>query len=403
MQAPRTSGSAPATSRWCIIGPTHPFRGGIPRHTTLFTDALAGSGLDVTFLSFTRQYPRWLYKGASDRDPDQLRTTRVEADHELDTVAPWTWRRVARRIDELAPDVLLVVWWHPFFAPMTASLLGHARRHLPDTVRLALCHNVLPHETSPIDRVFSRAALSRADGVVVHAASQERLARDLLRDTPTLVSPHPTYTVDTPAGDAAGRGDGPLTLLFFGLIRPYKGLHVLLRAMPAALKERSLRLVVAGEFWDTPNAYMRLVRELGIDEHVEVRPGYVPDDELVELLAAADLVVAPYRSATQSGTIEMALGAGVPVIASDVGGLADQVRAGVNGLVVPAGDPEALAAAIVDATEPALLTTLTEGARAPATIRTWESLAADVTAFASDLRTAGRPRNGPPTSSPKGA
>lgn len=379
--------SEAATPHWCIVGPTHPFRGGIPRHTTLFTDAVAAAGIDVDLISFSRQYPRWLYKGETDRDDSQLAPQAVAPDHRLDGLGPRSWWQTVRVIERMSPDVLVLVWWHPFFAPMVSALLRGVRRRSPHTVRVALCHNVLPHESSPIDRLLVGHALAPAEGIALHASSQEGVARQLLGPRPTLVTPHPTYRVDAsaPRPGSTDPDDGPLELVFFGLVRPYKGVDVLLRALPAVLRERRVRLTVAGEFWGSADPYVELVRELGLGDHVELRPGYVPDDELAKLLLDADLAVAPYRSATQSGAVEMAYGAGLPVVASRVGGLTEQVNPGVDGLLVPADDPPALAEALTEATEPATLARLTEGALARSSSRTWDGLVEDLRGFADEL------------------
>ncbi|MFP3899978.1 MAG: glycosyltransferase [Acidimicrobiia bacterium] len=378
------------TGPWCIVGPTHPFRGGIPRHTTLLTDAAAETGIDTQLVTFTRQYPGWLYKGASDRDPDQLSPKVARTERILDSLNPVTWRRGARLIGHTSPRAMVVVWWHPFFAPMVATLLRQVRRRSPSTIQLALCHNVLPHESSPVDRRLTRTALAPVDGLVVHAESQARIARDLVGDRPTLVTPHPTYTFSPEVLAARRPRDDTVRLLFFGLVRHYKGVDVLLRALPRVLRERPVHLVIAGEFWDRPEDHRALARTLGVERHVEFRAGYVPDDELPRLFGTTDLVVAPYRSATQSGAVEMAFGAGLPVVASRVGGLAHQVRDGTNGLLVPPDDPEALSRALLDATAAPMLDRLTAGARAPETVHTWTDLVGDIDGMVTELDARGR-------------
>lgn len=369
-------------TRWCIVGPTHPFRGGIARHTTLLADAAAEAGIDVRLVSFSRQYPRWLYKGVSDRDPEQLVPQRLTPEHLLDGVDPRTWWHTAGSIAEDRPDVLVSVWWHPFFAPATGTMVRRIRRRSPATTCLALCHNVLPHEESFTDRALVRFALGRHDGLVVHSDTEGRTAHQLLGDLPVTVSPHPTYQVELGDPPRSRCDDQPLTLLAFGLVRAYKGIDVLLRALPAVLERREVRLVVAGEFWDPVEPYEDLVRELGIGAHVEIRNGYVPEDELVSLLAQADVMVAPYRTATQSGAVEMAFGAGLPVVASDVGGLGDQIDPGVDGLLVPPEDVAALSRALLNATEPDTLERLRAGAAGRSPARTWGQLVEDLVSFA---------------------
>ena len=375
-------------SHWCIVGPTHPFRGGIPRHTTLFADAAAGSDLDVDLVTYTRQYPEWLYKGESSRDPQQITPAAVTPEYRLDGIGPHTWWRTGRTIAARRPDVLIVIWWHPWFAPMVGTVLRQVRRRSPATLRIALCHNVFPHEGSRLDRRLVRYALTPLDGLVVHAASERDLANRLLADPPVLVTPHPTYTVDSARRQPTVPDERqPLTLLAFGIVRRYKGIDVLLRALPDVLRERSVRLIVAGEFWDPVAPYQDLIRDLGLEEHVELRASYVPEDELAELLGSADLMVAPYRSATQSGAVEMAFGAGLPVVGTSVGGLADQIDDTVNGLLVPPDDPGALSRALVDATDLATLARLTKGARSDGTLRPWTGLVDDIRGFAASLAT----------------
>lgn len=373
--------------RWCIVGPTHPFRGGIPRHTTLLGEAVAARNIDLQVITFTRQYPRLLYKGASDRDPGQLPPVGFVPDRMLDSIGPVSWTRTARAIAAANPDVVLAVWWHPFFAPMYGTLLRQVQRRAPEATRLALCHNVLPHETSVVDRVLTRAALAPVDGLVVHAASQREVAAELLGPKPTLVTPHPTYVVDAevhapPRSDA----DGPVTLLFFGLVRPYKGLDVLLRALPAVLRKRHVRLIVAGEFWEPVESYAGLISDLGVGDHVDLRPGYVPESDLVKLLGEADLVVAPYRTATQSGVVEMAFGAGVPVVATRVGGLSEQVDHRVDGLLVEPADEAGLASALIAATEADTLRDLSRAAGSHASGRTWDSMVDAICRFVGTVR-----------------
>jgi glycosyltransferase involved in cell wall biosynthesis len=246
---------------------------------------------------------------------------------------------------------------------------------------------VVPHESSPFDRLLVRRALAPVEGLVVHATSQEAVAAQLLGPKPALVTSHPTYIVDAALSTPRPRNrQGPVNLLFFGIVRHYKGVDVLLRALPSVLRKRSVRLVIAGEFWDPAQAYRDLIRDLKLDAHVDLRPGFVPDDELTKLLVEADLMVAPYRSATQSGAVEMAFGAGVPVVASRVGGLADQIDDGTDGLLVPAEDVASLSQVLVRATDPRTLDRLTAGARSRATAHTWTTLVNGVQSFSASLR-----------------
>jgi glycosyltransferase involved in cell wall biosynthesis len=212
---------------------------------------------------------------------------------------------------------------------------------------VALCHNVLPHERKPYDVPLTRRLLRRVDGVLVHSAQQAQLARDLVPGTPVRIAGLPAH-LPTPGGPpAADLGGEPAEprnrLLFFGIVRPYKGLDVLLTALS---KIDGVALTVAGEFWGGVDETRALISSLGMDARVELRPGYVPATEVPGLFANADALVLPYRTATASQNVFMAYEHGVPVIATRAGTLADHVRDGVDGILCEPDDVESLTGAL---------------------------------------------------------
>jgi glycosyltransferase involved in cell wall biosynthesis len=196
---------------------------------------------------------------------------------------------------------------------------------------------------------ITRLVLSPADGIVVHAQSDAAVLKQLLPDANYIVTPHPTYaelgTSETAVLPVPIPNDRPL-LLFAGFVRPYKGLDILLDAMPLVLEKRPLHLLVAGEFWQGTAVYEEQIERLGIADAVTLLDDYLPNEALAACLRRADVVVLPYRSATQSGIIQMAFGQGKPVITTDVGGLAEVVDNGRTGFVVLSENPHALAEAI---------------------------------------------------------
>ncbi|MCA9969062.1 MAG: glycosyltransferase [Anaerolineales bacterium] len=335
-------------ARYALIGPTYPYRGGIASYTTLLAETLRQTH-EVLLISFSRQYPRWLFPGKSDRDPSQ-RPLRTPAEFLLNPLNPFSWRRTLRRLRAWQPDVVVIPWWVPFWAPAWAAL-GRGVRRLPSRPRLLfICHNVLPHEQGrlrPLLPALTRWALAPGSGFVVHSAADGRILQQLLPGAPMRVTPHPTYAALGAAPDAplpvALPADRPL-LLFAGFVRPYKGLDVLLDAL-AQLK-RPLHLLVAGEFWQGSAAYAAQIAALGLSDRVTLLDAYLPNETLAAAMRRAAVVVLPYRSATQSGIIQLAFGLGRPVITTDVGGLAEVVTHAQTGLVVPPEDPAALAAAI---------------------------------------------------------
>lgn len=339
-------------TRFCLIGPTYPYRGGIAHYTTLLARHLRAAGYETLLISFSRQYPAWLFPGRSDKDPSE-RPLRTAAEYLLDPLDPLSWRRALRRIREWRPDVVVIPWWVPFWAPAWAAL-GRGIKRLPGAPRLLfICHNVLPHEQGKLSRHLLPAvikwALAPADGFITHSQTDKDTLTRFFPEAGIRVTALPTYqsvgqaaTVDLPV---VLPDDRPL-LLFCGFVRPYKGLDVLLDALPLVLAKRPLHLLVAGEFWQGAETYRRQIADLQLEEDVTIIDEYLPDELLTTCIARADVVVLPYRSATQSAVIQVAFGQAKPVITTNVGGLAEAVEDGRTGLVVPPENPHALAEAI---------------------------------------------------------
>lgn len=334
-------------TRFCLIGPSYPYRGGIAHYTALLAHHLR-QGHETLLISFTRQYPQWLFPGRSDRDPSR-RPLQTPAEYLLDPLSPVSWRRTLRRIRAWQPDAVVVPWWVPFWAP-TWMVLGRGIKRLPGRPKLVfICHNVLPHESGRFDRLALRLALAPADAFVVHARSDAERLMLHFPQARVAVTPLPTYepllATDGASLPVTLPDDRPI-LLFCGFVRPYKGLDVLLDALPLVLSRRPVHLLVAGEFWHGEAAYRAQIERLGLQDAVTILNRYLPNETLAACLARADLVVLPYRSASQSAIVQLAFGQGIPVITTDVGGLADAVMHDSTGLVVPPENPQALAEAI---------------------------------------------------------
>ena len=338
-------------TRFCLLGPTYPYRGGIAHYTTLLTQALREE-YETLLISFSNQYPKILFPGKSDRDPSK-NPLRTEAEYLLNPLNPLSWRKALKRMREWQPDVVIIPWWHPYFAPMW-GVLGRSIKRLPSQPKLLfICHNVLPHEQSKVSKMvlpsITKAVLRTGDGFVVHSEKDGRLLKQFLPQANIQVTAHPTYQAI--GKDSVGTipvnvpEDRPL-LLFAGFVRPYKGLDILLDTMAIVLEKRPFHLLVAGEFWQGNEQYQAQIERLGISDAVTIIDEYLPDETLAACLERADVTVLPYRSATQSGIIQAAFGHGCPVITTDVGGLGEVVENGRTGLIVPPENPQALAEAI---------------------------------------------------------
>jgi glycosyltransferase involved in cell wall biosynthesis len=324
--------------------------GGAAQFNTALLSALRERG-PVTALTWRRLYPPLLHRrGTHDT---VSRSARLEpALPVLDWVDPRSWRRAIHLVRESASRALILPWVHPVTTPQYAYLLANAPE---DVAKVVICHNVLPHERVPLSRACARSVLGRADVIVAHSAPMRAELDQLGVGARVLDAFHPRFSardlaeLPSPAAIAAERarqGHPDLSLLAFGAVRPYKGFDIAVRALAELDRDLKVRLTIAGVFWDGGTELRRLVTELGLEDRVELRDGFVSNEEAALLFSAADATVLPYRSATQSGVVQLAFAYGVPVLATSVGGLPEAVRDGVDGLLCPPESPSALATAI---------------------------------------------------------
>jgi glycosyltransferase involved in cell wall biosynthesis len=339
--------------RICVVGPTYPYRGGIAHYTTLLVRQLRAAGHWTKLYSFTRQYPRFLFPGKTDRDPSAM-PLRVDAEYVLDPINPYTWWRLYRKVRHDAPDLLVLQWWVPYWTPCLTVLSSLVKQRTRSKI-LYICHNVVPHDGGgTLDRRFALTVLRRGDAFIVHSEQDLWRLRALLPAAQVRHTHHPTYQplADTASDDVSGLrqelGIGAeRVVLFFGFVRQYKGLDYLIRAMAPVNSRRPVHLLVVGEFWTSEDYFVALAEQFGVRDRVTFVNRYVPNEDLGRYFGLADAVVLPYISATQSGVAQLAFGFGKPVITTRVGGLPEVVRDGQTGLIVPPQDWEALAEAIL--------------------------------------------------------
>lgn len=333
-----------------LIGPVYPYKGGIAHYTSLMCRALSGK-YDVELISYKMQYPRFLFKKEQKdyrNDVFQIK----DAQFLINTANPFNIARISRQIRKRHPDLVIMQWWHPYFAPcyriMEATLGANVRK-------MFVCHNVFPHERFPADRLLTKMVLRKADYFLLHSQSDREDLLTIKPDARYIQNPHPTYNAFQIRNITKGQARNELSLqeeekivLFFGFVREYKGLKHLITAMPDVKKQLgNVRLIIAGSFGSNREEYMRLIDEKRVKDCIKVVDGYIPDHEVEQYFAACDIVVLPYESATQSGIIQIAYGFGKPVIATNVGGLPDAVTDGRTGYIVDRGDAKQLADAII--------------------------------------------------------
>ena len=317
----------------CIVGPAYPYRGGLASIMETMARVYQAEGHEVKIYTFTVQYPSLLFPGKTQYvttpPPSDLHIERV-----LNNVNPLNWIKVGLRLRREAPDMILMKYWTPFMAPCFGTIARIARRNGKTKV-ICQIDNVEPHEHHLIDKPFNRYYLGAVDGFVYMS---EQVGGELRAYTsaPAIFSPHPMFenfgerVERNEACERLGLDAEKRYLLFFGLIRDYKGLDLLLEAFEG-VENSDLRLLVAGEFYNDKEQYRPLLDRLG--ERVVLHEGFVKDDDVRYYFSVADALILPYRTATQSGVTQIAYNFSVPMIVTRVGGLPEIVPDGRVGFV----------------------------------------------------------------------
>lgn len=307
---------------------------------------------DVKFFSFKRQYPLWLYPGTSDRDTSRLAVRDGQAEAVLDSLNPLTWIGTYSRIRKFDPDLVIIPWWVAFWTPQFWTISRLIRRNLKAKL-LFICHNVVEHESNSIKKFCTKLVLKNGTHFIVHCEEDLKNLRDIIPQANAVKSFHPIYDAFKNKMADKKQAQKQLSLsgnviLFFGFIRPYKGLKYLLEAMPDVLSQIDVTLLVVGEFWKDKKQYIEQIGRLGLNDRVVVVDKYVPNEDVGRYFAACDVVVLPYVSATGSGIAQLAYGFEKPVISTRTGSLGEIVIDGKTGFLAEPGDSESLAASIVD-------------------------------------------------------
>ena len=361
----RNAAGACLSRKFTFLGPAWPYRGGIATIIETLARVFARRGAQVDIKTFSVQYPEWLFPGKSQfRGGDPPQDLHIERC--VNTANPLNWLKVGRRIRREAPDAVILKYWTPFMAPCFGTIARVAKRGggksgQKRTKFLVQLDNITPHERRWFDGPLTRPFVRSMDGFIYMSEQVGRELAEFDTTKPRLYSPHPIFDhfgEPLPRREAAARlGLDPECeyVLFFGLVRAYKGLDMLLDAWAATAAADSAtqkkgaqgrrKLIIAGEFYDDVEKYRAQIAALGLGEDVIVHDRFIHDDEIPLYFSLADLLVLPYRSATQSGVTQIAFHFDVPIIVTDVGGLPEIVRDGVVGYVCRP-DPESIAAAI---------------------------------------------------------
>lgn len=362
-----------------ILGPAWPYRGGIAAFNERLARQYQQEGHEVEIVTFTLQYPSFLFPGktqySEEPAPEGLKITRL-----LNSINPISWWRTGRYIKRQRADLLVTAFWLPFMAPALGTTGRVAKRK--GLRRVAILHNLIPHEKRLGDKMFSRWFVGANDGFVTLSKSvlEDLNVFDPQKIKPRVFSPHPLYDhygkslTRKEALDLIGLRESQHYVLFFGFIRDYKGLDLLLDAMADERMEHlGVKLIVAGEFYGDPKPYQEQISRLDISDRVVLHTDFIPDHEVNRYFCAADLVAQPYKSATQSGVSQIAYHFEKPMVVTNVGGLPEIVPNEKAGFVVEP-DAQHIADAIVRYFKEDWQKRLTEGCRQEKQKYSWSNM-----------------------------
>ena len=332
-----------------IVSAAYPLRGGIAHFAGLLYKELI-SYFDVDVITFKRQYPSFLFPGKTQLesgDSVEKIPTRVV----LDSINPFNWIKVGKKIRDAEPELLILKYWMPFFAPVYGVISRIVKKN-GKTKILAICHNIIPHEKKPGDLALTKFFFSSVDYFILLSNSVKDDLLSIVNQTNYKVLFHPVYSnFGSPITKSEAKQhlkiEEEKILLFFGFIREYKGLDTLLEAIAILRSQLKFKLIVAGEFYSNEDKYLKLIDKLDLKKWVSLHNDFIPQEEVKYYFSACDVVVLPYKSATQSGIVQIANNFNKPMISTNVGGLGEVIKNGETGYLVEKENPPQLADAIL--------------------------------------------------------
>ena len=332
-----------------IIGPAWPLRGGLSAFDEKLATQFTEKGIQTRIDTFSLQYPSILFPGKSQYTTDP-KPNNVNIEVCINSINPFNWIKIGLKLHREKPDLIIVRFWIPFLAPCLGTILKIAKKNKYTKV-ISIVDNMIPHEKRIGDRLLTNYFVKTVDGFI---AMSEKVKNDIktFSHKPVSISPHPIFNH---FGDPITKLEARLQLglpkedkiiLFFGYIRKYKGLDLLIHAMAnEAIKKLGIQLMIVGEFYEDASAYHDLVSSLGLQDQIKFYSNYIPDGEVKNYVCSADFIIQPYRNATQSGVTPLAYHFEKPMLVTNVGGLADTVPNLKTGIVV-APTTEAIAKGI---------------------------------------------------------
>ena len=335
-----------------ILSTAFPYRGGIAVFTERLARAFISDGNDVNISTFSLQYPNFLFPGKSQYSsgdkPNDLKIT-----SEVNSINPFNWIRIGRKIKEKKPDLLILKYWIPFLAPCLGTIARIVRKNHHTKV-IVILDNLIPHERRIGDNILNSYFVKNVDAFVAMSASVMDDLNQFDKTKAKLFSPHPVYDnfgkpkAKNEAKNNLGLSTKNKYILFFGIIRKYKGLDILIKSFAdKRIKKDKIKLIVAGEFYEDSSTYHNLIKENNLQDDIILVSTFIPDSKVVEYFCASDIIVQPYKNATQSGVTQIAYHFEKPMLVTDVGGLKEIVLHNKVGYVCEPNE-SSVADALVD-------------------------------------------------------
>ena len=320
-----------------IIGPAHPLRGGIASSTERVAKAFLDENHEVNIVTFSLQYPSFLFPGKTQYSPDPKPDLDISA--EINSINPLNWIKVGQKLKKQRPDLIICKFWLPFMGPCLGTILRIVKSNRHSKI-VSIIHNIIPHEKRPGDKLFARYFVQPVEGFVVMSKSVHQDMRQFTTDKPVEFTPHPIYDnygEQVPKNEAKRYlklKQDDKHILFFGFIRRYKGLDLLLEALTdKRIQDLGIKAIIAGEYYDDQQQYLDFIDKHNLHNHIILKDDFITSDEVRFYFGASDVVVQPYKSATQSGISQLAFHFEKPMIVTNVGGLPEIVNNGVSGYV----------------------------------------------------------------------
>ncbi len=323
-----------------IIGPAHPLRGGLASYDERLAKQFIDEGFDTTIYTFSYQYPGFLFPGTTQLSSEAA-PKNIPIEIKVNSVNPFNWIAVGNELKKLQPDYIVVRYWLPFMGPCLGTILRRVKKNKHTKV-ICIADNIFPHEKRPGDKIFTKYFLKPVDGFITMSQKVLQDLKEYIKNKPAQFVPHPLYDnfgeiiSKEEARKKLGINKDEKLILFFGFIRKYKGLDILLNAMKILKSENNsdnLKLLIAGEFYEDEKNYAGLLSDPQIKDNLILHTSFISDSEVKYYFCAADCVVQPYRNATQSGVTPLAYHFEKPMIVTNVGGLPSLVPDKKVGLI----------------------------------------------------------------------